>query len=223
MNRADVERRISGGESATLEFKKSTGQLNRAGETLCAFLNGDGGTVVVGVTTEGKIVGQEVSDTTRREIAAMLDRFEPPPLIGVQYVDVPESDRKLIVLEARLQGEARPFAFDGRPYQRIETTTSRMPQERYESLLLDRMHARRRWENQPAVGVRIEDLDAEEILRTREDAVRRRRISAATSTDLGQMQMYVNYFDRRQRAGREEAERVLRLGTPQNDAGDGGV
>jgi hypothetical protein len=75
--------------------------------------------------------------------------------------------------------------FDGRPYQRVETTTSRMPQERYESLLLDRMHARRRWENQPAVGVRMEDLDAEEILRTREDAVRHRHISAGTSMDVG--------------------------------------
>lgn len=185
MTRADIERKISGGESATLELKKSTGQINRAGETLCAFLNGDGGTVIVGVTPEGKIVGQEVTDKTRREIAAMLDRFEPPPLVEVGYVDLPGSERKLIVLEARLQGEARPFTFDGRPYQRVETTTSRMPQERYESLLLDRMHARRRWENQPAVGVRVDDLDAEEILRTREDAVRHRRISAATSTDLG--------------------------------------
>ena len=180
-----IGRTITGGESATLEFKKSTGQLNRAGETLCAFLNGNGGTVIVGVTPEGRIVGQAVTDKTRREIAAMLDRFEPPPLVGVEYVDLPDGNKKLIVLEARLQGEARPFTFDGRPYQRVETTTSRMPQERYEALLLDRMHARRRWENLPAVGVRIEDLDAEEILRTREDAVRHRRISAGTSMDVG--------------------------------------
>jgi len=100
------------------------------------------------------------------------------------------------------------------------------------------------------------------------------KLGKLTHQDLGQMQMYVNYFDRRQRAEheertigivlcsakndamvkitlpedneqimaaryqmylpteeelraeltreREEAERVLRLGTPQNDAGDGG-
>mgnify|MGYP000989396307 CR=1 FL=1 len=185
MNLAVIERRISGGETSTLELKKSTGQLDRVGETLCAFLNGEGGTVIVGVTSEGKIVGQAVTDKTRREIAVMLGRFEPPPLVGVEYLALPESGRKLIVLEARSQGEVRPFTFDGRPYQRVETTTTRMPQERYESLLLDRMHAQRRWENQPAVGVRIEDLDAEEILRTREDAVRHRRISAGTSMDVG--------------------------------------
>jgi ATP-dependent DNA helicase RecG len=185
MNRTAIERRIAGGESATLEFKKSTGQLNRAGETLCAFLNGDGGSVIVGVSADGTIVGQEVSDKTRCEIAAMLDRFEPPPPIDVQYVDLPDGDRKLIMLEARLQGEARPFTFDGRPYQRIETTTSVMPQEHYETRLLERAHARRRWENQPVVGVRLEDLDREEILRTRAAAIEKRRISAGTSTDVG--------------------------------------
>ena len=60
-----------------------------------------------------------------------------------------------------------------------------MPQDRYESLLLERAHARRRWENQPAVDVRLEDLDHEEILQTREAAIRHRRISAGTSTDPG--------------------------------------
>lgn len=58
MKREAIERRIADGESATLELKKSTGQLDRAGETLCAFLNGDGGTVVAGVTAEGSIVGE---------------------------------------------------------------------------------------------------------------------------------------------------------------------
>lgn len=60
-----------------------------------------------------------------------------------------------------------------------------MSQERYESLLLNRAHARRRWENQPAVDVELLDLDKEEILRTREAAIRQRRISAETSTDIG--------------------------------------
>lgn len=54
-----------------------------AGETLCAFLNGQGGKAIIGVSDAGKIVGQEVSDKTRREIAAMPDRFEPPAPIEV--------------------------------------------------------------------------------------------------------------------------------------------
>ncbi|MBI5482122.1 MAG: putative DNA binding domain-containing protein [Deltaproteobacteria bacterium] len=185
MNFSDLQARIAGGESTTLELKKSTAQLRRAGETLCAFLNAEGGTVIMGVTSEGKVVGQEVSDGTRREIAAMLDRFEPPAAVAVHVVDLPATVRKLIVLEARAPGEARPFSFEGRPYQRVQTSTSVMPQARYEALLLDRAHVRRRWENQAAVDVALDHLDQEEILRTREAAVRQRRISAGTSTDVG--------------------------------------
>ena len=36
-------------ESDSVEFKRTTGQLERGMESLCAFLNGDGGCVVFGV------------------------------------------------------------------------------------------------------------------------------------------------------------------------------
>ena len=41
---------IAGAEGGTVEFKETTGQLERGMETLCAFLNGTGGTVLFGVT-----------------------------------------------------------------------------------------------------------------------------------------------------------------------------
>lgn len=43
------------GESETLDLK-------RAGETLCAFLSGEGGKVLIGVGRDGRLVGQEVAD-----------------------------------------------------------------------------------------------------------------------------------------------------------------
>lgn len=182
--RQALETRIASGESATLEFKKSTAQLRPAAHTLCAFLNGRGGTVVIGVTDDGKLVGQDISDKTRREIATLLDSFEPPAPVTVDYVALP-SGKTLIVFEASAPGDAHPFTLHGRAYRRLENTTSVMPQEQYESLLLDRAHARRRWENQSSVDVTLDDLDREEILRTREAAILHRRISADTSTEVG--------------------------------------
>ena len=181
----DLEELIAAGESETLELKRSTGQLNPAGQALCAFLNSQGGKVVIGAIDDGKVVGQIVSDKTRREIATMLGRFEPPAPVDVEHIDLPGGSKQVIVLEARPPGDGCPFTFDGRAYQRVQSTTSVMPQDRYEKMLLERAHARRRWENQPAVDVNIEDLDHEEILRTREAAIQQRRISASTSTDAG--------------------------------------
>ena len=45
---------VASGESETLELKETTGQRVDACETLCAFLNKDGGTVVFGVDRKGQ-------------------------------------------------------------------------------------------------------------------------------------------------------------------------
>ena len=65
---------LAPGESATLEFKRSTAELRRAGETLCGFLNGDGGRVLIGVAPDGKPVGQRASGYVA--IAVFDDRIE---------------------------------------------------------------------------------------------------------------------------------------------------
>lgn len=90
MKLADVERLAAEGESQEVEFKKSTSQLRRAGETLCGLLNGTGGFVVIGMTPEGQVIGQTVADTTLRDIAALLQRFEPAaPVPGGRQVSLP--------------------------------------------------------------------------------------------------------------------------------------
>ena len=38
-----------------------------------------------------------------------------------------------------------PFTYDGRAFDRVDNTTRKMTQERYEALLLERAHSRRRW------------------------------------------------------------------------------
>lgn len=183
MDLAEIRKLVDGGESEKVEFKKSTGQLTRAGETLCAFLNAGGGQVVIGVTPEGKIVGQQVSDTTLRDIAAMLDKFEPPAPIDVERVSL-KGGQEIIALRATSAGESLPFTFGGRPYQRLGSTTSVMPQQRYQQLLLERVHSRHRWENEPATGIGINELDQEEILRTVRLGIETGRLPESTGDNV---------------------------------------
>lgn len=184
MNLSSLEKLVTRGESEALEFKRSTGELREGLETICAFLNTSGGYVLFGVSGDGKIQGQHVSEDTIHEISTRLDRFQPPAAIRIQRVPV-TMDKEIIVLFADANLEFVPFTFEDRAYERVGNTTRRMSQERYETLLLERAHARRRWENQSAVDICLEDLDAEEILQTREAAIQHRRISAGTSMDLG--------------------------------------
>ncbi len=180
----DVARLAASGESETLEFKSTTGQLTRAGETLCAFLNARGGMVLIGVTPERKIHGQQVSDRTMQEISNVLQKIEPPPPVDVECIPVPDTDRQVVVIRAASPSDTRPFTFDGRPFQRIGTATSVMPQERYQQLLLNRMHDRSRWENAPS-AFGLGDLDHEEILRTVRLGIEAGRLPESTVTDIG--------------------------------------
>lgn len=87
------------------------------------------------------------------------------------------------MLRAASAKETRPYLFDGRAYRRIETTTSVMPQELYQRLLLERASAYHGWENQPTAGVDISDLDQEEILRTARLGISSGRLSEYAATD----------------------------------------
>lgn len=165
MDLALLEEMIHQGESETLELKKSTALLNGAAETLCGFLNGKGGKVFIGVTAENKIVGQHVSDNTLQEIATMISKFEPPAVIDLERVSV-NDNKEVIILTALPRKTDVPYSWEGRAYRRIGSATSRMPQQIYQKLLLDRDHNNHRWETGIAFGYDLNDLDTDEILRT---------------------------------------------------------
>ena len=111
--------------------------------------------------------------------------FEPATQILVSQAALPESDRVVLILEACPVPEARPYSFEGRSYYRSGTTTAVMPQTMYQQMLLNRAHARQRWENTPADGMAAADLDHEEILRTVRIGIAAGRLPESTGGDPG--------------------------------------
>ncbi len=193
MDRNELEQLIERGESETVEVKKSTAQLRRAMETLCGMLNGNGGHVLVGVTPQGRIVGQAVSDKTLREVADLLRRFEPPATITQTRIAIGDG-KDVLVLEACPDPTQRPYIFDGRPYQRIGPTTSVMPQENYHRLLAERPDSRTRWETLLAEGYDLANLDQEEILRTVRLGIAAGRLPESTGSNVSDILSRLGLF-----------------------------
>jgi len=125
-----------------------------------------------------------ISDKTLRDVAEVFQKFEPPAFINQIRVNVTDN-KSVLVLEAIPNPESRPYAFDGRRYQRISSTTSILPQTIYQRLLGERAHSRIRWENQPAEGCEIADMDSEEILRTVRLSIAAGRLPESTGSDIG--------------------------------------
>ncbi len=182
MDIGNIQQIIKSGESRTIEFKRSTAKLKSAAKTLCAFLNGGGGTVFIGITDDKKIVGQHVTDQTKLEISNTLKKFEPSANITVDYVSI-EKDKQSIVLNANPDQRCIPYSFDGRAYERKESDTHRMNQGRYQQLLLSRNLNPHSWESQFAVGVSLDDLDVAEITQTLKDIRSNKRIDAIINND----------------------------------------
>ena len=169
------------GESETLEFKSTTGTRREATRTICAMLNQRGGQVLFGVTPEGNVVGQQVSERTIEELSAELQRIDPPAFPTVERVPIAE-DREVLLVRVS-QGTARPYAYRGTTYRRVGNTTVAMSADEYNQMLFERMHSEQRWENQPAAGWTVDDLDVGEIRRTVAEAVRRGRLEEPLSRE----------------------------------------
>lgn len=165
---------VAAGESETLEFKTTTGTRREAAKTVCAMLNQRGGYVLFGVTPDGGVVGQQVGGRTLEDVSAELQRIEPPAFPAVERVHV-AAGREAIVFGVS-PGATRPYVYQGAAYRRVGNTTLAMSQDEHNRMLFERMHGERRWENQPATGWSVDDLDANEIRLTVEEAIRRDRL-----------------------------------------------
>ena len=184
MNRKKLELLIAQGESETLEFKKSTAQLRGAVETLCGFLNNKPGLVLIGVTDSGKIVGQNVTQTTRREIAQIQKELEPSVVINQEEVDI-GNDKKVLILKANVVGNQKgPYTFRGRPFIRTGSTTSVMPMERFRNIVGDQFLWQHPWDEQVDDNFRYEDLDFDAILDLIRRGYRLRRVPHLTEDPI---------------------------------------
>lgn len=163
----DIKALIASDESRTLELKKTTGELKDGMHAACAFLNTDGGWLIFGIAPKSlKIIGQQVTDDTKREIAQALAGLEPAYDIPPIYVDVPEYPGNKVIafhFDGWKWGD-KPFTFRGRPYYKIESTTKIMPRDMYDERIRIHEPHSYSWESLPARGVSFSDLNRDRIL-----------------------------------------------------------
>ena len=179
-----VKSLIANTEDGRTEFKESTGQLERGMETICAFLNSTGGTVLFGVTDKGKLIGQDVADSTKRNIAEAINRLEPSVEVQVSYIALPESDKIIVSLHVEEARFERPFCYKGRAYMRVESVTTTMPQIAYNELLIQRDGIRHFWESYPNQNLQLSDLDNDEIMKTVRLGIENGRLPETTGNDI---------------------------------------
>lgn len=153
-------------ESRVLEVKKTTGELVTGMQSGCAFLNTDGGWLFFGIhPTKLIILGQDVADRTRQEIAWEMRKFAPTIDLAAQYIDVPDRPGKQVIaiwFPAPVI-YTPPYTYDGRPFYKVENTTMLMPRDIFDDRLRMSDPKKFSWEMAPCKGATLEDIDTKTL------------------------------------------------------------
>lgn len=105
-----------GKESENVEFKKSTGEMKAAMVSISSILNKRGiGTLYFGVKPNGDVIGQDVSESSLRDVSrAVYENIRPQIYPAIEEIIL--DGRHLIKVE--FSGEKGPYSAAGRYYLR---------------------------------------------------------------------------------------------------------
>ncbi len=158
----DIETIVHRDENRVMEAKETTGELVKGMQSGCAFLNTDGGWLFFGIhPTKLIILGQDVADRTRQEIAWEMRKFAPTIDLAAQYIDVPDRPGKQVIaiwFPAPVI-YTPPYTYDGRPFYKVENTTMLMPRDIFDDRLRMSDPKKFSWEMAPCKGATLEDID----------------------------------------------------------------
>jgi len=151
---------IEEGESSTLEFKRDGLSIQSLGKELVAFLNLDGGTVLIGVEDDGSISGASRAGIEEWVAEACRTKIEPPvipllswtrnvePGLNVLAVGVPAGPDKPY---ARVHNQRRTY------YIRVGSTSREAGQDELGRMF--QASGRLRYGEKPVPGAGFDTLD----------------------------------------------------------------
>ena len=185
MTAADIKALAAGGESETVELKASTGERVAGAMAACAMLNHRGGTVLFGVQPDRHVSGQTVSDRTVEQLSSAMSEIDPPAFPAIEQVRL-RGGLKVVVVTVPV-GQHQPYSYRGRALRRVGNTNRSMSRDEYHRVLLERLHGQLRWETEPVPDWTVDDLDRTEIVRTLDEAIRRRRAEDPGTRDPSEL------------------------------------
>jgi ATP-dependent DNA helicase RecG len=157
--RLAFDRMLLAGESQTLEFKAS---FDRATvETLVAFANAQGGTVLVGVTDSGSVQGITLGKESLNEWLVQIKSSTSPSIIP--DLQAHQLNGKTIVTIDIAEFPVKPVSTKGRYYKRVASSNQALNANEISDLYMQSLQLS--WDAYPAHHSKVDDLSSIKIER----------------------------------------------------------
>jgi ATP-dependent DNA helicase RecG len=179
---------LSEGESKQVDFKASVEPMNAIGKTVCAFLNSDGGVVIVGVDADGTPNGSATKNQFKALDEFLRQAITPKVLYDVSFDKTTGGNVITVSVPA---GPDRPYVFEGAVYTRKGDATQPASASVLRELVETSSQSTKRWERRPSSGLEIDGVDRDLLTETVRRAQDRRGVQFDNPKDpysvLGQL------------------------------------
>ncbi len=181
-----------GKENETLEFKKTTAELDKAMCNIASMLNKHGhGTLYFGVSPNGDVTGQAISQETLNDVSKkIMEAIRPIIYPSVQKVSFDGID----IIQVEFSGMEKPYSAFGRYYKRVHDRTEEMTPSELRSEMFS-SDVGSIWENHPT-RYGLEVIDHEALLRFYNKAISCGRLEELSGYDeealLSGLGLYTN-------------------------------
>lgn len=149
-------RMVRGGEDTFLELKVKLSNPEKIAQGIVALANTGGGFIVFGVNDQLRVEGLEDPESVQEELVRICREQIVPPL--VPYIDCLAFDNGRRIMALDVDGKRRPYRTrDGRYYIRIGAEKREATREELSNLFDEARPMR--YENVPALGAHVSDID----------------------------------------------------------------
>jgi ATP-dependent DNA helicase RecG len=169
-----IKELIDKGETQSLEFKESLRLKDEIGETVSAFSNSDGGTVIVGVSDSGGVPGVDIGKNSLEELANYIKRNTDPRIFP--SVKILERGGKNVVMVEVKECQEKPVFFKNHAYKRVGKTNQRISAAEIRKLAREEKR-RLSWDEQICEKTFLEDIDEKKIRWFVREAGKQRRLN----------------------------------------------
>jgi len=166
---------LNSAETETIEFKEKPNE--DFFKTIQAFANTKGGSVILGVSSNRKIIGVDLSDRFLEDLTnRIVNKLSIYPDINTIDID---NKRVLIINVAR---SSYPVSYEGRYYERVGNTTREMSSKKLEVFMQNRSS----WDSLQG-DFSLKEIDAETVKRFVQLAVESKRLTDISTKDSVQL------------------------------------
>ena len=139
-------------------------ELDKIGETVCAFLNTKGGRLLVGFDKQRKLIyNHELASNFNILSEYIYKNIIPESLIGIRKEDYEGTQ---VVLIEVIEGSKKPYSINNNFFVRKGTKTILADNNDISNLIRSRKNDEYSWEKLPVLEATLDDLDLEEISKT---------------------------------------------------------